>query len=270
MNNEIDYGYRSHNEIRSFSPDEISQKLLLQILSHNDIKDKIQGFNENSWYQFSDSLTFQLGRAIIKHSYPSDIINWKIHIRDNGIMNDNENHETTRETFNIVNDFINAESQKAMKRILVYCDREFDGKIFKNAPTYDYDIVCSKEILNKKSSLLFDEESFSIVRSYYFEYISLFPITLTEFEIIFFYFLLFLTKEKYPGDESYGDTIYFVMRIDNIVKMRYIDIHNRLILALLNLIYTDEELSIHSHEIYHDFKKKWDATCEQAFSSEKL
>jgi len=98
----------------------------------------------------------------------------------------------------------------------------------------------------------------------------LFPITLTEFEIIFFYFLLFLTKEKYPGDESYGDTIYFVMRIDNIVKMRYIDIHNRLILALLNLIYTDEELSIHSHEIYHDFKKKWDATCEQAFSSEKL
>jgi len=82
MNNEIDYGYRSHNEIRSFSPDEISQKLLLQILSHNDIKDKIRGFNENSWYQFSDSLTFQLGRAIIKHAYPSDIINWKIHIRD--------------------------------------------------------------------------------------------------------------------------------------------------------------------------------------------
>lgn len=266
MNNEIDYGYRSHNEIRSFSPDEISKKLLLQILSHNDIKDKIQGFNEKFRYLFSDSLTFQLGRAIIKHKYPSDIINWKIHIRDNGIMNDNENHETTRETFNIVNDFISTESQKAMKRILVYCDREFDGKIFENAPTYDYDIVCSKEILNKKSSLLFDEESHSIVRSYYFEYISLFPITLPEFEIIFFYFLLFLTNEKYPSHEPYGDAIYFVMRIDNMVKMRYIDIQNRLILALLNLIYTDEELSVHSHEIYLDIKKKYDGICKQAFS----
>jgi len=266
MNNEIDYGYRSHNEIRSFSPDEISKKLLLQILSHNDIKDKIQGFNEKFRYLFSDSLTFQLGRAIIKHKYPSDIINWKIHIRDNGIMNDNENHETTRETFNIVNDFISTESKKAMKRILVYCDREFDGKIFKNAPTYDYDIVCSNEILNKKSSLLFDEESHSIIRSYYFEYISLFPITLPEFEIIFFYFLLFLTNEKYPAHEPYGDAIYFVMRIDNMVKMRYIDIQNRLILALLNLIYTDEELSVHSHEIYLDIKKKYDGICEQAFS----
>lgn len=89
---------------------------------------------------------------------------------------------------------------------------------------------------------------------------------MTEFEIIFFYFLLFLTKEKYPGDESYGDTIYFVMRIDNMVKMRYIDIQNRLILALLNLIYTDEELSVHSHEIYLDIKKKYDGICKQAFS----
>jgi len=50
------------------------------------------------------------------------------------------------------------------------------------------------------------------------------------------------------------------------VKMRYIDIQNRLILALLNLIYTDEELSVHSHEIYLDIKKKYDGICEQAFS----
>ncbi len=267
MKNENDFGDRSHNEIRSFSPDEISQKLLLQFLSHNDIKDKIQGFNENFRYLFSDNLTFQLGRAIIKHTYPSDIINWKIRVRDEGIMNESEYDKTTRDTFSIVNDFINTESHKAMERILVYRYREFDGKIFRNAPTYDYDIVCAKEILDLYSSFLFDEESFSIVRSYYFEYIYLFPITLTEFEIIFFYYLLFLTNEKYPADESYGDAIYFVRRIDNIVKMRYIDIQNRMILAILHLIYIDEELSVHSHEIYHDIKKKWDALCEQVFPS---
>ena len=251
--------------IRNFSAEELTQKLLHNILSHKDIEIKIKEFDASSYYQFNKSLGFQLGRVMTSHSNPMDIINWKVSVRDEGIMNDDGNAESTVKTLSIVNDYINAESQKAMKRILVYRDHEFCGKIFKNAPCYDYSIVSPKEQLYHYSSFLFDEESFGIFRSYYLEYISLFPITLTEFEIIFFYFLLFLSKEQYPADKTYGDALDFVKRIGNIVKMRYIDIHNRLILAFLHLIYTYEELSEDSNAIYNDIKMKSDAIREQAF-----
>lgn len=266
INKKEEENKRNIGKIRKFSSLELSTKLLDAILRHEELTSKINDFNKNTFYPFDKSLLFHLSRSMVKHCSPLEIISWKIGVRDNGIMNDNDNETTTLETLSLVNDFINTESQKAMERILVYGDREFDGKILKNAPSCDFDIVCSKEMLDQHSSFLFDEESFRIVCSYYLEYISVFPITLTEFEIIFFYFLLFLTPETYPADESYGDAIYYVQRIDNIVKMRHIDIENRLILAILHLIYIDEELSEYSNKVYHDIKMKWDAICDQAFS----
>lgn len=266
MKNKSNLSENNHLLIRNFSADELSQKLLHNILSHNDIEVKIKEFDASSYYHFNKSLGFQLGRVMTKHSNPMDLINWKVRVRDEGIMNDDDNAKSTIETLNIVNDFLNAESQKAMERILVYRDHEFCGEIFKNAPCYDYSIVSPKEQLDHYSSFLFDEESFSIVFSYYLEFISLFPITLTEFETIIFYFLLFLTKEQYPAEKTYGEALDFVKRLSNIVKMRYIDIHNKLILAFLQLIYSDEELSDCSQAIYCDIKMKWEALCDQAFS----
>lgn len=253
--------YRS--SVRRFSPDEISQKLQQRILSHQDIEIKIREFNVNSRYQFDQSIKFQLGRAMVKHSNPIDIINWKIHVRNEGIMNDNENEKVTRETFSIVNDFLSAESRKAMERILVYEDREFDGQVFRNSPCHDYRIVCPEDQLESYQSLLFHQENHKCVISYYLDFMSLFPLTLQEFEKILFYFLTFLIKEDNPVNVQINEPLNIISNINEILRMRYIDIDNRMVLAFLHLISMDKELSECCNAIYKDIKYNNDHTRRQ-------
>ena len=240
--------------IKTFEPRELSTKMLNAISQHKDILERINGFYNKFLIPFDRSLLFHLSRTMVKHSSPTEIIEWNIGARENGIMNDNDNAISTVETFKIVNDFINAESQKAMDRILTYCEHEFDGKVFKNSPCYDIKIVCPDGQLESYQSLLFYEENHECVIYYYLDFIYLFPLTIQEFEKFLFYFLTFLIEEEYPVNVKINESLNFIKNINEIVRMRYIDIDNRIILAFLHLICIDNELSECANLIYEDIK----------------
>ncbi len=254
---------RNSDEIKTYSTEELSAKMYDYFVSNKDIENRINEFNKNFYYQFNNSLSFHLGRSMVKHCTPMDLVYWKTGIRNNGIMNDNDNDKTTIETLSIVNDFINAESKKAMKRILVYQDHEFNGKVFKNAPCYDTSIVCPAGQLENYKSLLFLKENQKCIISYYLDYISLFPVTLYEFEKVFFYFLTFLIEEEYPAKVQIIESLKFIKDINEIVKMRYIDISDRMILAFIHLISIDNELLGCCNVIYADIKHNDDLTRDQ-------
>ncbi len=251
------------NKIKSFSSKELSQKLLKQIISHQDLKAIINEFNNKSYYSFDDSLRFQLGRSMVKHCSPADAINWKNGVREKEVINDDPNNSSNIETINIINDFLNAESRKSMERIKRYQVRNFNGKTYQNAPFYNFSIVCAEGQFENYSSWLFNKENHEILISYYLDYISRFPITLNEFEEIFFYFLTFLTKRVYPANVQIINSHRFIEDINKIVKMRYIDIEDTLILAFIYFISIDDELQESCSAIYNDTKYNNDLTIEQ-------
>ena len=120
------------NEIKSFSPEELSQKLLGRIINHQHLNDLIKTFNNKLHYSFENSLLFKLGQSMVSHSSPLDLISWKAGVKERGIMNSNEKNETAIETLSNVNEYLNAESRIAIKKIMVLRDNEFDEKVFKN------------------------------------------------------------------------------------------------------------------------------------------
>ena len=252
-----------YNKLKCFDPNDLSVKLLKAMLSHNELSMSIKEFNQKHNYSFYDSLTFQLSWAMVKHCSPTEIIDWKTGVRDKNIINDTDNEKTTRETFSIVNDFLSAESRKAMERILVYEDSEFDGQVFRNSPCHDYSIVCPEDQLESYQSLLFHQENHKCVISYYLDFMSLFPLTLQEFEKILFYFLTFLIKEDNPVNVQINEPLNIRSNINEILRMRYIDIDNRMVLAFLHLISMDKELSECCNAIYKDIKYNYDHTRRQ-------
>ena len=251
------------HEIKSFSSQVLSQKLLRQIISHQEINDLINEFNNKHYYSFYDSLRFQLGRSMVKHCSPINLINWETGIREKEIINDNPNNSTTIKTLDIINDFLNSESLNAMERINIYNNLANTGKTYHNPGSYDFSIVCSKDQLESYSSLLFSEENHEKIISYYLDYISLFPVTLYEFEKVFFYFLTFLTKEVYPANVQINEAFWFIRNINDIVKMRYIDINDRLILAIIHILSKDAELQSSCQSLYADIESNNDLTRAQ-------
>jgi len=251
------------NEIKSFSHEELSQKLLDRIISHQDIKDLIGTYNTIHPYPFERSLLFKLGQSMVKHSSPIDIISWKAGIKERGIINANDKEETAVDTLNIINEYLNAESRLAMKRIMVYSDVEFEGKVLKNVTCYDYSLIDPHGQFESYESLLFVIENHASLISYYLDYIYYFPVTLDEFEKFFFYFLTFLTHEKYPANDQINESLKFVKDMNEIVEMRYIDINDRLILAFIHLISTESELSECCNSIYKDIKHNDDLIRKQ-------
>lgn len=247
-----------------FSTQELTLKIFNSMSEYKGIKDKIAEFDKIFNYPFLKSLEFQLGRSMVKHCKAKEVINWKIVIRNNMIVNDNDNEKTTLETLSILTDYLNKESHSAMQRIKTECDHEFEGKLLTGMPCYDYNIVCPKGQLENYKSLLFQKENLQCIISYYLDFIELFPVTLQEFEKAFFYFLTFLNnEEKLIINSPIQDCWIRMRQINDIVKMRYINIKDRLILTFIHLILVDNELSSCSNAIYNEIKHYDDITREQ-------
>jgi hypothetical protein len=235
---------RTTEEIKNFSTEDLTTKMLDSIINHMELETCIKEFNNNFPYTtFNNSLGFQLGRSMIKHCSPADRIDWKFKARIKEIMNDNDNNKTTVETLSIMNDFINAESKKSMERILFIRDvKTPDGKILKDRPVYDYSILDSHDQSNKAKSILFDAANNDLIKHYYCEFIYYFPVTQAEFEQIFFFFLTFLAVKQYPSYTDINDVSRYVGEINEILTMRYIDINDKLIVSLIHVMETDPEL----------------------------
>ncbi len=215
-------------------------------MDNKEIKSRINDFNKENNNQFNMSLSFHLHRSMVKHCSPINFINWNLGVRNKGILNYNDNEKLTIETMSIVNDFIKAESQKANKK-------------FSN----DNRIIFPDDQFDKYQSLLFFKENHKYVIYYYMNCISLFPVNLQEFEKVFFYFLTFLIEEEYPTNVQINESIDFIKDINDLVNMRYIDIKDRLLLALIHLISIDNELLRCCNAIYTDIKHNHDLTRRQ-------
>jgi hypothetical protein len=260
---------RAADEMRNFCTDELTMKILYSVLKHKELEPRITEFNNNFRFTtFSKSLGFQLGRAMIKHCTPTEIIDWKIKASINEIMNNNQTDKTARETISIMNDFINEESRERMKKIMVIRDLTTpDGKILKDRPVYDFSLLESHELMHDYRSILFEKGNYGLIKHYYCDYLYYFPVTLAEFERLFFFFLTFLAAKQYPSYTEINDVYSFVKEINEIVQMRYIDINDRLIMSFLNLIDTDPELHQTCRNIYTEINEVNELTISQVFDS---
>jgi len=235
---------RNPGEIKNFSTEELTTKMYDSVFSWKESETCIEEFNNNFPYTtFNKSLGFQLGRSMIKHCSPAERIDWKFKVRIKEIMNDNDNNKTTVETLSIINKFIIAESKKSMERILFIRDIITpDGKILKDRPVYDYSSLDTNDQSNDTKSILFDVANNDLIKHYYCEYIYYFPVTQAEFERTFFFFLTFLAVKQYPSYTDINDVSRFVGEINEIIKMRYIDMSDKLIVSLIHVMETDPEL----------------------------
>jgi hypothetical protein len=213
---------RTPGEIKNFSTEELTAKMFDSVFNCKELETCIEEFNNNFPYTtFKKSLGFQLGKSMIKHCSAAERIEWKIKARISGIMNDNEDDNTLRETSRIMNEFINAESKKSMERILFIRDiKTPDGKILKDRPVYDYSSLDSHDQSNDAKSILFDVANNDLIKHYYCEYIYYFPVTQAEFQRTFFFFLTFLAVKQYPSFSDINDVFRYVGEINEILKMR--------------------------------------------------
>jgi len=262
-NNEHEKITGNNPGIKIFTTSELSFKIYGYLMNHNETADRINEFTDESFDRFEKSLKFNLGRSMVKHSSPKQIIEWNIAAKDSGTMSDKDNEESSIETISIVNDYLTAKSKEAMKRIIDCHDEDFGREILTNAQRYDYSIVCPKNQFDDYESVLFSKENQEYVISYYLEYLNIFPVTLSEFEKIFFYYLTLIIKDDFIDSTELDYTDKYKMKINNVLKMRYIDINDRLILTLLYIITLDEELQRSCNNIYRDIKNQHDATIIQ-------
>jgi len=258
---------RAADEMRNFCTDELTMKMLHSVLRHKELEPRIIEFNNNFRFtSFSKSLGFQLGRSMIKHCAPTEIIDWKIKARINEIMNNNDDDKTARETISIMNDFINEESRERMKKIMVIRDLTTpDGKILKDRPVYDFSLLESHERMHDYRSILFDKANWGLIKHYYCEYLYYFPVTLAEFEKLFFFFLTFSAAKQYPSYNEINEISSLIREINEIVSMRYIDMNDRLIMSFINIINTDMELQKSCKNIYEEINDINEINISQAF-----
>lgn len=189
---------KNYSGFKTYSPSELSTIYFDNILNNMETETSVNEFNKKYRYPFRDSLSFQLGRSMVKHCSPTNLIKWKISIREKQIVNDSDANKTTIETLSIVNEFLRNMSHKAMDRIAYYRDQEFDGKIYNNVRVLDYSVIITPEQFPTYRSILFNDKNQEVIMHYYFEFINWFPVTMSEFEKIFFLFLTFLTENQYP------------------------------------------------------------------------
>jgi hypothetical protein len=258
-----DSEYNNYSGFKTYNPSELSTIYFDNILKTLEIETRVNEFNKKFRYPFRDSLSFQLGRSMVKHCSPTDLIEWKISIKEREITNNRDNDKTTIETRSIVTDFIKAKSHIAMDRIVFYRDHEFDGKIFNNVRVLDYSVVITPEQFPNYKSILFNDKNREIIMHYYFEFIYWFPVTMAEFEKIFFLFLTFLAEDQYPHGSHMNDSRRYIDDINEIVKMRYIDMEDSFILSFLYILSIDEQLHKKSETIYAEIKRNYDMMIDQ-------
>jgi len=243
------------NDIKDFELNEISQKLLRQILNHQNIDNRIEKYNEKyPHYPFENILSHLFEKAIVKYQSSIEQLHWingvrEEEIKDNGVIEEN---------LNIINDFLNIESNLSMRRFMVNNAPEFKDKDIKDVHTIDFSLVCSLEQLELFNSVLFSKENHEIIISYYLDYIYRFPIKLPVFEKNLFYSLIFLTNTKYPTNVTSANSLSCVQEINQFVRMKYIDLNDPIIQAFFHLICIEDELLKCSNAIYMDIKHNHD------------
>lgn len=261
FNSDSDSKYNS--EFKTYNPSELSKIFFDNLTSSSEIKLLVKEFNEKRTYPFCDSLEFQLARSMVKHCPPADIIEWKQNIREKQIMNNRDTDKTTIETRRIVTEYLRNMSHRAMDRIASYRDQEFNGMLHKNVRVLDYSIVITPEQFPSYKSILFNDQNQEVIMHYYFEFINWFPMTRSEFEKIFFLFLTFLAEDQYPHEADMNDSHRYIDDINEIVKMRYIDIEDCFILTFLYILSIDKKMQKKSDTIYAEIKRRNDMLIEK-------
>jgi hypothetical protein len=84
-----------------------------------------------------------------------------------------------------------------------------------------------------------------------------------EFEKTFFLFLTFLAENQYPNGSYYNESSRYIDDINEIVKMRYIDMEDSFILSFLYILSTEEQLHKKSETIYAEIKRNYDMLISQ-------
>lgn len=248
------------NDIKDFETQEISRKLLKQIKHHQHLdKQVIEYNNKYSHFPFENCLTFLLGKIMVEYQPSIEQIHWKNGVREKEIIEGIAN----KEALSIIIDYLNTESKISMGRFMVTNDPELKGKDIKYVHSLDFSLICSPAQLKSYTSIIFSKENHECIISYYLDYIYRFPIELSEFEKIFFYFLTILTKGKYPIIITCADSLYFVLEINKNVKMSCINMNGTLIQALIHLISVDDDLLKCSNLIYAEIKHNDDLLGDQ-------
>jgi hypothetical protein len=201
----------------------------------------------------------------MKYSSPNERMKWESGYRIPMIMMDEVNNDPYTSLIDcILNDFIRIESKKCMKRILIKKDiLTGSGEILKDMSVFDYSIVDAHDQLKNYKSRLFEATNHDLIKYYYRNFIDYFPVTLTEFERTFFFFLTLLAEKQYPSYTDINDVYRYIGEINEILRMRYINLHDKVIMALVHLISDNPELHNTSENIFNEIKHIEDLTIEQ-------
>jgi hypothetical protein len=262
---------RTSDEIRRFSTDELTAILFNSVIGNKKLETLILEFNKDfQLTTFHDSLAFELEMAIMKHCCPIERTKWEKSFRIPWIMIDIDNDPYSIQINSIMNDFVNLESKRSMKRILIKKDiMTGGGNVLKNMSVFDFSIVDSHDQFDNYKSSLFEVTNHDLIKHYYRDFLHYFALTLAEFERVFFFFLTFLTEKEHPLYTEPNDICTYKKEINEILRMRYIDIHDKVIMALIHIIYSNPELHNISEDIFNEIKDIEDLTniqCENLAS----
>jgi len=258
---------RTSDEIKNFSNKELITKMYNSVFSYKELEISINEFNNYFRYTtFKDSLALQLEIAIMKHFSPAERIKWETSYRIPWLMDEIDNEPYSCNIYCIMHDYINEESRKSMKQIVTVKDvKTIDGKILKGMRAFDYSKVDSPNQYDNYKSIIFEVTNHDLIKHYYRDFLHFYPVTLAEFEKTFFFFLTFLTAKQYPSYTELNDIYNYKREINEILRMRYIDIQDRVILALIHIINIDPELHLTCKNIYREIKDIEELTISQVF-----
>jgi hypothetical protein len=245
---------RTSDEIQKYNYEELVTKIYNSVYSYRHLETRINEFN--NYFQdttFKDKLAFQLEIAIMKHHNPVERIKWETSFRIPWLMNEIDNEPYSSNIYCILDDYINEESIKSMKQILTVKDvMTGDGKILKDMRVFDCSKVDSPSQYDNYKSIIFEVTNHDLIKHYYRDYLYYFPLTLAEFEKVFFFFLTFLAEQQYPLSTEMSEICTYKREINDILQIRYIDIHDKVILALIHIICTDPELHNTCESIFNE------------------
>jgi hypothetical protein len=245
---------RTSDKIQKYSYEELVTKIYNSVYSYRYLETRINDFN--NYFQdttFNEKLSFQLEIAIMKHHNPCERIKWETSFRIPWLMNDIDNEPYSNKINCILDDYINEESRKSMKQILTVKDvMTGNGKILKNMRVYDYLKVDSPSQYDNYKSIIFDVTNHDLIKHYYRDFLFFFPITLADFEKVFLFFLTFLAEQQYPLNPEMSEICTYKREINDIIQTRYIDIHDKVILAFIHIISTDPELHNTYESIFNE------------------
>jgi hypothetical protein len=235
---------RTSDEIKKYNYEELVTKMYNSVYSYRQLGTRIDEFN--NYFRdttFKDKLAFQLEIAIMKHHNPVERIKWETSFRIPWLMNNIDNEPYSSKINCILDDYINEESRKNMKQIVTVKNvMTGNGKVLKNKRVYDYSKVDLPDQYDNYKSIIFEVTNHDLIKHYYRDFLFFFPVTLANFEKVFFFFLTFLAEQQYPLSTEMSEICTYKREINDVLQTRYIDINDKIILALIHIICTDSEL----------------------------